>query len=111
MKGRIIYGKPKRYFIGDKEVTEEFFLECFPSKLLCHGRPPAGPALTGWPIVSDALAVHPLDVAKAAESARRHGVPTDFTPQGQPILRDRQHRKAYLQKVRKVVDRNSYYGY
>ena len=108
VKGRITYGKPRRYFLGDREVTAKEFHAAFPKRSLAV--PPAGPALTGWPIVSDALAVHPKQVKEAEAAARKHGVPTEFTPLGQPILRDRNHRRRYM-KVRGVYDRHSFTGH
>ncbi len=46
--------------------------------------------------LSDALAVHPRQVKEATESAKMHGVPTDFTRDGRPLIRSRSHQKAYL---------------
>lgn len=51
----------------------------------------------GWPIVSQAMAVHPQDVDKVRAECDKAGVPTDFDPSGAPIMRDRGHRRAYMQ--------------
>jgi len=51
---------------------------------------------SGWPLVSDAMKVHPLDVKAHAEQCQKAGIPTDFTEHGQPILRDRGHRRDYM---------------
>lgn len=64
----------------------------------------------GWPIVSDALAVHHDQVPEAIADAKKRGVPTEFRRDGRPILRDRSHRKAYL-KAYEMHDRNSFTGY
>lgn len=48
------------------------------------------------PVLSDALAVHPKQVKEAIEDARKRGVPTEFAPDGRPLIRSRQHRNAYL---------------
>lgn len=62
-----------------------------------------------WPIVSKALGVHPRQIPEAIEHARRNGVPTEFTSEGRPILRDRAHRKAYL-RMQGYHDRDGTYG-
>lgn len=66
---------------------------------------------TDWskPIKSLALAVRPAQVTKARAWAEAQGVPTDFTPGGEPIFRSRQHRRDYC-KIRGVVDNNGGYG-
>ena len=63
-----------------------------------------------WPMVSDAVAVMPNQIQEAAEAARKHGVPTDFTPKGQPIFTSPRHRRDYCERVRGVVDRNAGYS-
>lgn len=57
---------------------------------------PGGTPTKGWPIHSDALAVHPLDIAEAQADAKAKGVPTQFTADGRVVLTDRAHRKRYL---------------
>lgn len=104
MKGVI---RGDRYYIDGREVTKAEFDIAFPDQPLRHD------ALVGtaWsrPIVSDALAVHPRQVQEAMASAAAKGVPTEFLPDGRPILRDRAHRKAYL-KAYNFHDRNGGYG-
>lgn len=56
-----------------------------------------------------ALAVHPSQVPEAVESARRKGVPTDFTPQGRPLFTSRAHQKRYL-KAYGYHNRDGGYG-
>lgn len=62
-----------------------------------------------YPILSDAMGVHPDQVPAAREHARAHGVPTDFTPDGRPVIRSRKHRKQYGES-RGFVDRNGCCG-
>jgi hypothetical protein len=62
-----------------------------------------------WPILSDAVGVHPDQVKEAEAHARKHGVPTDFTPDGRAVLRDKAHRKAYCELI-EHYDRNGGYG-
>lgn len=52
-----------------------------------------------WPILSDSIGVHPSQVKEAEEHAKKHGVPTEFTPDGRCILRNKQHRKAYAELI------------
>ena len=62
-----------------------------------------------WPMESEALGVHPSQIADATEHARSIGIPTEFTPDGLAILRDREHRRRYCEAVG-VFDRNAGYG-
>jgi hypothetical protein len=60
-----------------------------------------------WPILSDAMAVHPSQIPEAQEFDRQHGVPTNYLPDGRPELRDVSHRRAYL-KAHQMIDRSGY---
>ncbi len=62
-----------------------------------------------WPMLCEASGVHPDQVREATEHARRLGVPTDFTPDGRAILRDRAHRRDY-NRAHGFYDRNGGYG-
>jgi hypothetical protein len=62
-----------------------------------------------YPYPSDALGVNPSQVQQFMENDRKHGVPTEYTPEGQPIMRDRAHRRRYC-KLYGVVDRNAGYS-
>ncbi len=65
----------------------------------------------GWPIASDAMGVHPSQIAEAEAHDAKHGVPTEYVKEGEkignPLLRDPAHRRKYL-KLHDRVDRNSY---
>lgn len=50
------------------------------------------------PIKSDALAVHPKQVAEAREDAKRKGVPTEFTQDGRPLFTSSRHFREYARK-------------
>lgn len=67
------------------------------------------PRAAGWPMKSDALGVHPSQVNEARKESVRLGVPTDFTPDGRAILKDRKHRKKYAE-AKGYYDRNGGYG-
>lgn len=58
---------------------------------------------------SVALAVHPSQAKEAAEDAAAKGVQTDFTESGEPVFRDRDHRKRYMQAYG-FFDRDAGYG-
>lgn len=60
-------------------------------------------------VKSVALAVHPDQIAEAAEDARKRGVPTEFTADGCPVLTDRDHKKRYL-RAYGYYDRDAGYG-
>jgi len=53
------------------------------------------PSRSGWPLASEAMAVHPDQIPEAREHDRRHGVPTDYDRLGRPIFTSREHRKRY----------------
>lgn len=62
-----------------------------------------------WPILSDAVGVHPSQVKEAEAHAAKHGIPTEFTPDGRAVLRDKHHRKRYCELIG-FFDRNGGYG-
>jgi hypothetical protein len=62
-----------------------------------------------WPMESDALGVHPDQVAEARKESERLGVPTNFTSDGKAILESRAHRKAFAEALG-FYDRNGGYG-
>lgn len=63
----------------------------------------------GWPIESQALGIPPEHIERFRQFDRSRGVPTDYTKTGEPILRDRNHRRRYL-KAHNCYDRNGGYG-
>lgn len=62
-----------------------------------------------WPLLSDAFAVSPSEVAEASKDAHLKGVPTDFAPDGRAIFRDAAHRRAYCRAYH-AFDRNAGYS-
>lgn len=62
-----------------------------------------------WPLASDALGVHPAQIAEARAMAEKHGVPTEFTRDGRAILRDAKHRRRYA-RLRGYHDLNAGYS-
>ena len=101
MTGKIVYtSRGERCLIDGQEVSRAEFDKAFPFK---EGVPMV-PAPSCWPKKSSAGWVHPTDIGKATAEAVRLGVPTEFTPDGDPVMRDRKHRKDYFEKVRGMFD-------
>lgn len=108
MKGRIVgHGENTRYFLDGREVAKAEFDAAFPDKPLSAGGECSLSATP--PHVSEGLSVHPRQVAEATESAKRRGVPTEFLPDGRPVMRSRAHQKAYL-KAYNFHNRDGGYG-
>lgn len=76
MKGRKFQvkfrGNTKVYVVDGKELTQAEFNEAFPDKPL--GEPLQGHTAACWPMVSEALAVHPSQVDQANARNRKHGI-------------------------------------
>lgn len=65
----------------------------------------------GWPMLSDAVGVHPDQIPEARRVAREQGVPTDFNEDGRVVFRSRAHRKKYIERcVPGVHDLDGGYG-
>lgn len=60
---------------------------------------PGGTPSGGWPMMSDAMGVHPSQIREAQEHAAARGVHTEYAPDGRAILRDRNHRKAHMRAM------------
>lgn len=67
------------------------------------------PTCGNWPILSDALGVHPSQVAEATAQAHSVGVPTEFRPDGRAVLRSPEHRKRFAEALG-FYDLNGGYG-
>lgn len=109
MLDKIVLGKVARYYLDGREVTEGEYRRRYPLPSPGSSRPTGNANGNAWPIYSDALAVHPEQVAEATDSARARGVPTDFLPDGRPQFRDRAHRRQYM-KAYGCHDRDGGYG-
>jgi hypothetical protein len=119
-KGRIefVRGKPAKYFVDGREVTEAQYDAAFPSKLeelLEAGDLLPSDTRTGWPLASDALAVHPDQVQEANERNRKAGVNVTYSDgkdghkKGQALLPSRHERRKLL-RLEKAHDRDGGYG-
>jgi hypothetical protein len=62
-----------------------------------------------WPMLSDALGVHPDQIRDASAEAAAMGVPTQFASDGRAIITSREHRKQLCQ-VYGFFDKSAGYG-
>jgi len=62
-----------------------------------------------WPMKSDGGGVHPKQIEEMREKCKRHGVTTDFTPDGRAIFTSRGHRKRYC-RLFGMHDKDGGYG-
>lgn len=65
------------------------------------------PTSAGWPIWSDAAAVHPSDVPQTKQMLSSHGVHVEFSSDGRPKFENAAHRRAALRRLG-MHDRNGY---
>ena len=65
------------------------------------------PATSGWPMEDYAAGVHADQAQELRDVRAKKGVPTDVTPEGNPIYRDAAHRRRAL-KARGLHDNSSY---
>ncbi len=88
------HGASARYFLEDVAVSREEFFCAFPPV-----ESAGGDGLVSFrPLASDALAVHPSQIAEAVEDARRKGVPTEFLPDGRPVFLSSRHFREYAKR-------------
>lgn len=62
-----------------------------------------------YPMASCALGGHPDDIPAMVARDIKAGVPTEYDKDGDPILRDKKHRKDYC-RSRNIHDRNAGYS-
>ena len=65
------------------------------------------PATTGWPLTCYASGVNAEDAGKLRDHLKEKGVPTEVTPDGDPIYTSHAHRKKAL-KARGFIDKAGY---
>ncbi len=95
------------YSVEGREVSQEEFEQAFPAKEI--GAP--GGHCTSWNngIESDALAVHPKQIAEVMARNKRHGLLIEYLPDGRPVLKDRGQRRDLL-RLERAHDNNGGYG-
>lgn len=108
--GRIVFGTKIRYFIGDKEVTKKKFDKTFPSKPIPMGEEVLTQSTTAWDdFTSEAMAVHPKQVAEANHRSKKHGLGVKYDKKGFAHIPDRASRKKLL-KLEGLHDKKGGYG-
>lgn len=65
------------------------------------------PAAKGWPLECIASGVNAEQAGELREHLAKAGVPTEVTPDGNPVYRDANHRRKAL-KARGMFDRSAY---
>lgn len=112
-RGRVVYVRGgKKFFINDVEVSEKEFHKTFPTKIkdiLKSGLLGQAHTKTCWPMVSDAVGVHPDQVEEANARNKKHGLATRYNEDGQAIIPSRLERKKLLQ-LEQFFDRDGGYG-
>lgn len=113
-KGRVEYvrGKKPRYFVDGREVSAQEYDKAFPSKLqqLLEAKEllPAN-LQTAWPLISDAFAVHPDQVAEATLRNKKAGVNVGYKKNGQAEIPSR-HERRKLSILEGCHDKDGGYG-
>lgn len=95
MTGKISYKRDGTcdYSLDGRDCTKEEFDAAFPAREL---GPTAPGGLVGWPMYSEAMAVHPAEIEKAMEKDRRIGAPvTEYDSNGCPKLENPGHHRQY----------------
>jgi hypothetical protein len=87
----------ERFFLSRAEVTEEEYRAVYPLPEPGTGVP-GGPSASGWPLKSDALAVHPSQIAEANERNARAGCSVRYQEDGRAVIPD----KGEYRKVLKI---------
>ena len=59
-----------------------------------------------WPMASYAAGVNPKQIPEMREFDKEHGVPTDYTSEGDPIMKSPAHRRKYCE-AHGLFDRNA----
>jgi hypothetical protein len=113
MKVKIVFGNNGKnlYYVDGKELTKEEFDLAVPSKGVSIGACPNTlmQSSEAWPRKSESLGVMPSQVEAAKANSIKIGVPTEFNKEGQAIMRDNAHQKAYL-KAMGYVNFDGMYG-
>lgn len=109
--GMKLIGTKWHYFLDGKRVTKKVYLKRYPLPRARKGDIVGGTPLSGWPMKSEALAVHPDQVDEANERNKRAGVNVEYEPgTGVPTIPDRGERRKLL-KLEGFFDKDSFTGY
>lgn len=103
MRCRIVYGKPIRYYVDDKEVSKKKFDRVCKKKIDILAGATATTIMEtskSWPKQSDGLGVNTKQIPKAEEMFRKLGVPTEFDKTtGKAIVRNNAHQRDILKAI------------
>ena len=103
-------GEGREVFITDADLKKR--QACARQK--AAKRSQLGVALMGrqpstYPYASDAAGVDPSQIPEQMAHDTEHGVPTEYTRTGEPIMRDAAHRRDYM-RANGLFDRNAGYS-
>jgi len=84
-------------WVGRRDLTME------------HGGAQRGASPACWPMVSECVGVAPDQIGEAMALDREKGVPTEYTPKGDVVFRDRAHRRDWA-RAHGLVDRSGGYS-
>jgi hypothetical protein len=111
VKLKIVYGehgKPDRYFVDGKPVTRRAFFRLAPEPVEAHHLVPS--TYAGYPKKSDALAVHPNQVAEANERNKKHGIAVTYEEgTGMAVIPSR-HEQKKLVRLEGCFNKDGGYG-
>lgn len=107
MTGKMRYTRGKlRYFLDGREVSRATYNRMMKAAREAHHIVPK--RYGQWPMMSEAMGVHPKQIGLARKLDKDRGAPpTNYTSDGRPILTSEAHKRAYC-KAHGVHDRNSY---
>jgi hypothetical protein len=109
--GMKLIGAKWHYFLDGQRVTKKAYLKRYPLPRPRKGSIVGGTPCKGWPMRSEALAVHPDQVDEANARNKESGVNVQYEPAtGVPIIPDRTERRKLL-KLEGMIDKDSYTGY
>lgn len=95
---------------GEQAICAEISADAARFREELRGELPQGKgkrrSIAKWPIYSDAMGVGVDQIEEARAIARKHGVNTEYLPDGRPILRDASHRRRHAE-VFGFYDRNA----
>lgn len=97
------------YLLEGRGVTQAEFEAAFPPKADFLSESAMTQSASAWPMLSEAMAVHPRQVEEATARNRKHGVAVDYTSDGRAILADRGQRRD-LMRLERCHDNHGCYG-
>lgn len=110
MRSKIVFGTKTRYYVNDVEVTEKEYRKLTKPRALAAGDEVLTQSTSAWQdFKSEAMAVHPKQVAEANARSKRHNLGVVYDKKGFAHIPDRAARKRLL-KVEGFHDKKGGYG-